>query len=199
MNYSDEELIKAIIGGGPSLNKVMGYLYTQRQYKDAILNWLIQKGASNEDAEDVFQDGIKHFIINVRKGQFKGDSTVKTYLTRICTNLWFTKLRRQNQLQSIKEQVEVVEERESSPEDLLFTQEKTDLIQQILASLGPLCQKILGLWTLNFKMKEIAQQMGYKSEGMARKKKHQCFQKLMLYLKEKPELADTLLQFYQSK
>lgn len=199
MNYSDEALIETIQNGGPQLNKVMTFLYQNEHYRGFIINWLMQRNATREDAEDIFQDGIKHFILNVRNNNFKGQSTIKTYLTRICTNLWFSKLRRSNHYEDIKQKIVQDEGSEPTPEDIFFANEKETVLKEVLSSLGPLCQKILGLWSLNFKMKEIAQKMEYKSEGMARKKKHQCFQKLMLFLKDRPELSEALLQFYQSR
>lgn len=199
MNHSEEELIAAIKTGGPQLNKIMSSMYKDKGFKASIIGVLLQKGASQEDAEDTFQDGVRHLIINVRKGSFRADSSLKTYLSRICINLWFTKLRRHQQLNSIKEEIPKEDIQTESPETLFFYKEKTKVLQQTLAQLGDLCKKILGLWALSYSMKEIAQKMDYKSDGMARKKKHQCFQKLMIYLKDHPELADELLNMYQSK
>jgi hypothetical protein len=42
-------------------------------------------------------------------------------------------------------------------------------------------------------MKEIAGQTPFKNEGVVRKKKHQCFQKLMKLLQERPDLVKELL------
>ena len=198
MNYSDEEIIQAIIEGGNRLDAIMTHLYEHSSLKQTIEQMIIQKGGSEDDAKDVFQDGVKHLIINIRNAKFKRGSSLKTYLTRICLNIWFTKLKRSIHLKDITQQMEVEEvDQGGSPETIFLYEERTSVLEETLAQLGEACKKVLGFWSLNYSMKEIAQLVGYQSEGMARKKKHQCMQRLVLYIKKRPDLAKTLLEMYK--
>ena len=57
---------------------------------------------------------------------------------------------------------------------------------------GEKCQKVLEMWSQNYAMKEIAQALGYKSEGMVRKKKHQCLRKLTQMIEARPDVYTLL-------
>ncbi len=184
-HYSEEEMVAAIRSGGRAMEQVMRYIYEQADYREEVLRMVLAKQGSVEDAEDVFQDGIAHLIMNVRKGKFRGESSLKTYLTVICKNLWFYKFNRRVKLQSIKTELPTNELDEESPEQLLLFKEKTERVKQLLAQLGSPCQEILTLWSLHYSMKEIAVRTGYKNEGTMRKKKHQCMQKLIKLVKGK--------------
>lgn len=194
--FTDEDLTKAIQQGGAAMERAMRHFYEEGAYQQAFIHWLGKKGGQMEDAKDIFQDGLSHLIVNIRAGKFQGNSSLKTYLFRICTNLWNTKFRRSQKLESIKETLPEEKEPEASPEEILLYQEQEVLLAAVLSQIGKSCKKVLGLWSLSYSMAEIAQEMDYKSEGMARKKKYECFKKLMALLKDRPDLMEQLNQFY---
>ncbi|MEO0337785.1 MAG: sigma-70 family RNA polymerase sigma factor [Bacteroidota bacterium] len=192
--YSDEQLKTGILQGGKALEEGMRYLYEKSGYKEGILTWLAKKGASREAAQDVFQDGIRHLIINIRNGKFRAESSIKTYLHSICTNLWNNQYRRNKRYAEIKQEIPKEEDIETGPDELLEYQEKRALLDDLLSQIGKSCKKVLGLWSLSYSMSEIAQKAGYKSDGMARKKKYDCFKRLMKLLHDRPDLMDELLK-----
>ncbi len=186
-NYSDEEIIKAIQDGGPALNKAMRFIYEESDYRNSILRYIQSKNGSLADAEDVFQDGIRHFILNIRQGKYEAKSSLRTYLSVICKNIWLNKFRRVAKLQTIKEEIVTDEKSDQTPESQLISTSRGKLLQSIIAKVGEECKKVLGLWSLGYSFKEIGSQTG-KAEGTARKQKHDCFKKVMAYLKERPTL-----------
>lgn len=194
--FTDDDLTDAIQQGGAAMERAMRHFYDEGAYQQAFIQWLSNKGGQTEDAKDVFQDGLSHLIVNIRAGKFQGKSSLKTYLFRICTNIWNNKFRRSQKLKSIKEELPIAEELEDSPEEMLLYQEQEVLLAAVLSQIGKSCKKVLGLWSLSYSMAEIAREMEYKSEGMARKKKYTCFKKLMSLLKDRPDLMEQLNQFY---
>ena len=63
------------------------------------------------EPQDVFQEGLIRAVINIRKGDFKGDSSFSTYLYGICRNLCLkeynrSKLLTTNEIADIKEEIE---------------------------------------------------------------------------------------------
>jgi len=85
--FTDEELIGAVKTGGLAMERAMCFLYQERGYKKEVTAWLGKQGVQEDQLDDLFQDGVRHLIINIRKEQFRGDSALKIYLSRICTNL----------------------------------------------------------------------------------------------------------------
>lgn len=191
--FTEEEMIRGIQKGGSALEEVLVFIYHQSRYRQSILQFIQRRNGSLEDAEDIFQEGISRMVISIQKGKFEGKSTIRTYLTTICKNLWFTQYARSNRYADIVEQIPTEEEFEMGPDDLLLLKERSEGLQKILAQVGEKCKKVLSLWALHYSMREITQEVGYKSEGMTRKKKHQCFKALMTKIKEQPDLIKELL------
>ena len=82
--YSEDQLIGMIQSGGRALDDAMSYIYRDSRIRLKVLNFMMSKKASREEAEDVFQDSVKILILSIRKGSFRGESTIKNYLFGIC-------------------------------------------------------------------------------------------------------------------
>lgn len=190
--FTDEQMISAIRDGGKSLEEVMSYIYYDSPYRESIRRYILQQNGSREDAEDIFQDGVCQMILNVQRGKFRGKSSLRTYLTTICKNIWFTKFTRKAKHAEIVQSIQPNEKTAHSPDQILFQKQRSQSLEDILSRLGEKCKTILGLWALHYSMKEIMRETGYKSEGMARKKKHQCMQRLTSMLKDQPALIKEL-------
>ena len=191
--FNEDEMIRGIRQGGSSLEEVLGFIYHQSGYRQSILQFIQRRKGSLEDAEDIFQEGISRMVISIQQGKFEGKSSIRTYLTTICKNLWFTQYARSSRYADIVEQIAPGEEFEMGPDEILLLKERSEGLQNILVQVGEKCRKILSLWALHYSMREITQEVGYKSEGMTRKKKHQCFKALMAKIKESPDLIKELL------
>ncbi len=191
-HYTDKDLIKAIKKGGNNLSTAANYMYQDEDYKQSIIKLIHKHKGSLQDAEDIFQDGIRHLIVNIRKGKFEEKSSLKTYLSVICKNLWLTKFNRQIKLQEIKTNLKVENPVEPSPEGIFILKEQADLLNTVLGKLGDSCKTVLGKWSLGYSFKEIANLIG-KSEGAVRKQKHDCFKKLMRLMKSSPDLVKQLI------
>lgn len=192
VRYSDEEIVDAIKAGGTALERVMSFIYNDSNFRTDIIRFIQNKGGSSADAEDVFQDGIRNLIMSVRKNKFRGESSIKGYLFGVCRNIWFKQFNRYVRAENYKANLEVNPTDHQDPEIVLVTEERAEIIDQILAKLGPACQKVLNLWRMSYSMKEIAQELGYKSDGVARKKKHQCFKGLLSLVEDNPNIVNFL-------
>ncbi len=188
----NQYIVDAILAGGRALNQAMADLYKSGHFKDAVRALVLEYGGKDSEVEDVFQDGIAHLIMNIRKGNFRGESGLKTYFLSICKNIWFQKLRREKKFKEIIQQLPPQEIADSTPGSLLLLGEKKILLNQLLDRIGSVCKKVISLWTLSYSMKEIAQKTGYKNEGVVRKKKHQCLQALVELVKDNQALVQQL-------
>ena len=118
---------------------------------------------------------------------------IHSYLVGIGKNVWF-KIIADNKKHStveidMKENIFIEAE---EPEQLYLLGEKKEQLHAVLENIGKNCKEVLMLWSLNYKMAEIAQALHYKSEQMARKKKCICLKELLLYLEANPHIANEL-------
>ncbi len=148
-----------------------------RKNEDRVLRYVLAKGGSKEDAEDVLQEGLTDLILNVRNGKFNMDSSIHTYLIGICKFKWsnkFRKLKRANEYEA--EQLTSMETHKSSEAGISF--EAMDELTYWLDQLKEGCKKVLIFWAQGYSMKEISAMMGYQSAQVATNKKSGCMKAL---------------------
>ena len=75
---------------------------------------------------------------------------------------------------------------------MAISDERKDLLDKAIAQLGERCQKILGLYKLDYSMKEAAEILALSSAELAKKQASECRKKLRDYLEERPELLKIL-------
>lgn len=189
----DDPLYTSIKQGGKALERILEELQLDEDILSQVVAFVTNKGGNKSDAEDVLQEGIRNVIMNIRSGKYRGTGSLKAYLIGICKNLWLTQIKRRIHLKRIKEDLNLKDRTEESPETHLFWNERVSILSDVLAQIGKLCKEILGLWSLGYSFKEIGAKTN-RSEGAARKQKHTCFKKLMLFLKQNPALMNELKQ-----
>ena len=89
--FSDSELIMAV-GDKTRLNEAILFIY--RQYSDIVSSFIINYGASEQDADDVFQETVIAFINIVQQGKFRMEASIKTFLVSVARNIWLNELKR---------------------------------------------------------------------------------------------------------
>lgn len=145
-----------------------------------LSRFIISNNGSPEDAEDVFQEVIISFIMIVQKGKFKGESSIKTFLSSINRHIWLNELRKRQMKQAFLRNpmkfksiddtgiLAIIDERESHREIML-----------LLDQLSEVCKQVLMLYYYNnLSIKEIKQRLALSSEKLVRNKKYKCLKKL---------------------
>ena len=82
--YADEELVEAI-RQNQNLNKAISFIY--QHHAEKISSFLINYGASQQQAEDVFQETVVAFIDIVKKDNFQLTAKMGTFLTAVAKNI----------------------------------------------------------------------------------------------------------------
>lgn len=185
-----KDLIQRVREGISGRNEVITLLIKDKEIRKALLGTLIKRGCSQESAEMHFTDAVLIFVNSCLKPNFDITSSLKNYLIGISINLFrkeVTKSSKQRQL----DDKETVSDNET-PLSLLMRKELHDPLRKLLDKIDEKCRKVLVLWAQRQKMVRIAEEMKYKSEGMARKKKHQCVRKMYDIINENPGLKDRL-------
>ena len=191
-SYDDDEIVEMIRSGGREMSKAIDFLYSEKGVRIEILRFLISKRTSRVDAEDFFQEAMKIFVLKTRNGAYKRESSIKNFLFGIVKNLSHTSQVTKERRRLLMEKKIENGDQAISPEKMMIKEEQKVILRELLKSLGEKCQKVLELWRLNYSMQEIAKELDYKSEMMARKKKHTCMKKLVEIVHSRNDLLESL-------
>ncbi|MEL6863689.1 MAG: sigma-70 family RNA polymerase sigma factor [Bacteroidota bacterium] len=189
--YPDKEIIRLLQSDRrEEQNKAMLYLY-ERMYP-IVVKYVQKNSGTEKDVDDIFQDGLVAVFKKVRTKSLWEDSNIEAYLYSICRNLWLKKLQKR------KREVELTDVHETVPLDqdqeaIVLSQERRQLMDEILKSLGQDCYRLLAyVYYDRRRLREIAELMGFASEQVAKNKKSKCMKKLRTLMKDNPHFKELL-------
>jgi RNA polymerase sigma factor (sigma-70 family) len=162
----DREIIERIKKGDES---AIDYLY--RKHYRMMLKMITRNSGTEDEAKDIFQDALIVFWEKIKADKLTLTSKISTYLYSVCQNLWRKELDRKG-----KHSAEMVESADFSDPD---RQERVDVINKCINSLGESCKQILMYYYFDkMSMSEIAEKMGLANSDTAKTKKYKCKQEL---------------------
>lgn len=175
IHYSDEAIVE-----GLRLRSDYIIHFVYREYFPIIKYLVTENTGSDEDAEDIFQDGLIIIYKKITDNQLTLTSSFKTYMYSVCRNLWLQKL---NKRKTVMEKMSDVEDYIDLPEDIMneISNEEVELhrlVQLHFLSLNEDCQKILRLFMKDVSLREIGNIMGFKTEKYAKTRKYMCKEEL---------------------
>ncbi len=142
----------------------------------------IQKNSGTlEDAEDIFQESVIVAYRKLKDPTFQLTSSLSTFVFSIAKRKWLYELKK---TRSSVTYMESFSEPEGNVlDEMIINSERTNLYLKHFALLTDGCKEILTYFLDGIKMSEIAKKLGFSSEGYARKRKHQCQEKLLEAIK----------------
>jgi RNA polymerase sigma factor (sigma-70 family) len=188
VKYTDAALIEAI-SNDMDLNRAIQFIY--RQHAEAISSFIRHYGGSEQDADDIFQEAVVAFIDVVRKGKFRMESNVRTFLASIAKNCWFNEVKKRERAGHRNKLFEMGRSpNEPDVAEHINELERKKQLRDLVDSLGESCRTILLLFYYeNRSMKEIVQHLPYENEQVVRNKKYKCLQQLTGLIKNNPAVA----------
>ncbi len=188
IRFSDAELEEAIREKN-LLEQAIRQLY--QQHAEITRSFIMGKGGTAQDADDIFQETVIAFIDTVQKGKFRQESGIRTFLISISKHLWYNEIRKRQRAENREKLYE--SDREIEEEGIgriIQDRELKHQLNQMLQDLGDSCRKILELFYYeNLSMKEIVSHMHYENEQVVRNKKYKCLQQLTDKMKQNPLAA----------
>ena len=159
-------------------------------YKSPFISFALKYDPVKEEtAEDIYQESFTIMFRNVRDGKYRDrQASLKTYLFeigkhRICTHL------AKNKLEFVPIQTLSSEWAEENYNTEEWT-EAQNIVNQMIEEADDTCNRILKLFYWErLKMEEIARQLNYKSEQVAKNKKSSCLRRFTFELKKRLELV----------
>lgn len=191
--YSDADLIAAI-SVGEELNSAIFFIY--QQYAETIKSFILANSGTPPDAEDIFQETVVTFIDLVKKEKFRGEASVKTFLTAIARNLWLNELKKRTRSGVREKAFETNRENtEMDVSQYITDREVKQQFVEVLGKLGEPCKKLLTLFYYeNLSMKDMVHHLPYENEQVVRNKKYKCLQALTDLVKQNPVIANLVNQ-----
>lgn len=163
-------------------------------FAQMVDSFVVRNRGTKEDARDIFMDGLEALYRRLKKGDLDLTCSFGTFLFAICKRLWFKKIRRKKfdagvtleDLSVLKQVEEIVPWIEQT--------ERYRLMREKFEKLGEDCKKVLDLaWHSDLGMEEIANKMGW-TYGYARKRKHDCQERLKGLVKADVRFNELLVE-----
>jgi RNA polymerase sigma factor (sigma-70 family) len=189
--FSDSELVEAICER-EMLEPAIFQLY--KEHAEITRSFIMGKGGTEQDADDIFQETVVSFIDSVQKAKFRQESGIRTFLISISKNLWYNEIRRRQRAGNREKLFDSDREQEDAGiSEIIQDRELKKQLNQLLQDLGDSCRKILELFYYeNLSMKEIVSHLHYENEQVIRNKKYKCLQQLTDKMKQNPVAAQQI-------
>jgi len=182
--YSQEDIINGLRRRD---NRILKYIY--KHHYTAVLKLILSNSGTEDDAQDIFQEALIVAFKNIRdKEDFELESNFQTYIYSIARLLWLKSLRNKSTEKTMKDNSNYIEFEDPKPfneEDLRYS-----VYQRAFAKIPEDCKSIIRMTNDGHSQKEIANELGFKSENYIKKRKHYCKEYLIARIKEDPEFEE---------
>ncbi len=165
-------------------NHILTYLY--EKVFPPVRKVILQKGGSEEDAKDIFQEAIIIVFQVAARKNFTIEQAFEGYLYGICNKIWLKMQRSRSIHERSIRQVEPFESCVRMDDEKIDNELRMRLYRKYFLLLPKECQRMLRMLFSNIPYEDIALEMGYKSEKIVRNKKYKCKETLTRSLKTDP-------------
>jgi RNA polymerase sigma factor (sigma-70 family) len=144
-----------------------------------IFKLIINNNGNEDDAKDIYQEGIIILHDKIKSGDFELTSKLKTFLYSVCRRLW---LKRLNQKSRFSENIKDYEDHFIVEPEIANHEEKDqqfEIMGTALSQLGEPCKTIIeDFYMNNQSMQDICEKFGYTNADNAKTQKYKCLQRL---------------------
>lgn len=171
----DVALIKGIFN-----NEQMALDCVYKQSFSQIKQFILHNQGSEQDAEDVFQEGLLAVWKNIKTGKYENQRQVKlsTYVFQVCKYRWFEHLKSAKVKYNtrLNPEFDIVDENDLA--EVQEEVERANYLRSLFEQLGDKCKQILNLYYYQkLSLAEIAEKMEYTPQS-AKNEKYRCMQRL---------------------
>ncbi len=190
--FTDPQIIEAVCSGG--YVRENAWRYVAEHWSNYCTRIVIKvTRCQSVQAMEAFSHAVVGADNRIRSagGQhFLKTATLKSYLTQSAIYAAWAILRREKKVEMLKD-----EEFPGSDNDDWFRRKNCrEIMENALSILGERCKKILLMFNDDFNMKEIAEEMGFANEDVAKKEKYGCQKKFIAQLCANPQIRNLLTE-----
>ena len=175
--HSDQTIIDHIRKGGVQRSRYESILY--QQYAYFVPKRPGKYALNDEEALDAYTEAFMAVVDHVVSGRFKGESSIKTYLSRIFRNKCVDRFRKNTTMK-----VAWTDEFPELPDeshDFLRQIVGTEMVMEVehyIDKLGKGCQNILRYAGRGYSPAEIATELGFSSARSVSSQRYKCLDRL---------------------
>jgi len=168
------------------------------EYFEGVVGQICANGGNTDDGADIFQEAVLVLIEKIKTGKFRGESSIKTFLSAIARNLWLHELRTRGRRNKREILYANNEDKTDQAFERLMDIEMEDKLQQVMEQVGKTCKKILtGFYYEQKSMKELLTEFDYENEQVLRNQKSKCMKKLKELIETNVNLLRTLKSYFE--
>ncbi len=189
---ADDEIIRSIREGGQALENALGQLYVDGRYRRLAAYAARRFNGNSEDVEDLLQEGLWLLFQKVKHGTFEERSALHTYFGSIVNNISLNRYAKQQRRSVALAGLAPMVDEDNVEVDSILWKDKMALLDMAIAALEEKCKPVLADWSTGYSLKEIAERVGLNDEMAAKNKKKNCLQALRVWMKNNPQVANSL-------
>jgi len=139
---------------------------------------ILTNGGNEQDAEDIFQEGMAKVYQKINQHGLQLSCKFGTYMYSVCRFLWLQEIKKKS---TIRRDIRVMDEiiDDETANNRIRENSELKLYEQHFLELSKECQKVLNMYFRSSSMEEICVVMGYKNVQIAKDKKYRCKKSLM--------------------
>ncbi|WBO84321.1 RNA polymerase sigma factor [Hymenobacter yonginensis] len=175
-SYTDDEFVAAIRRGD---DRALAQLY--RLHLPMVSHYVLQNSGTEDDARDVYQEGVMVFYEKVRDNSLELSCQIKTYLYAVCRRLWLKRLAEKTRFGTRLDDHEPFLETgaEADLEEAEERDRRFATMNEAMERLGEPCRSLLeGFYLLDKSMQQLTADFGYTNADNAKNQKYKCLVRL---------------------
>ncbi len=175
-SYTDDEFVAAIRRGD---DRALAQLY--RLHLPMISHYVLQNSGTEDEAKDVYQEGVMVFYEKVRDNSLELSCQIKTYLYAVCRRLWLKRLTEKTRFGGRLDDHEPYLETgaEADLEEAEERDRRFATMNEAMERLGEPCRSLLeGFYLLDKSMQQLTADFGYTNADNAKNQKYKCLVRL---------------------
>lgn len=170
--FSDQKIIERIRQND---RRVLGDIFLR--YERLVNSFILRRGGSREDAQDLLQEAVIVLWQKVNAGSFALSSKLSTFILAVVRNKWLAMCRKNQSLS--KEDIPEIRDEENIALEEIIEREQMVQLQTALQEISELCRKLLRLFYFEERnMASIADILNLAGADVAKSKKYQCKKRL---------------------
>jgi len=157
--------------------RALAYLY--KLHYPMISHFILSNSGSDDEAKDVYQEGIIIFYEKIRDNSLVLTCQIKTYIYSVCRRLWLKRLAEKGRYTTSMDDADDYLTLEEDVPQQEENERQFGLMSDALDKIGEPCRSLLEDYYLRMQnMQEITDKFGYTNTDTAKNQKYKCLQRL---------------------
>lgn len=182
----EKEIINGIILGNEAILKSF-----YRKHFPYIRSYILRKGGTKEDVEDVFQDALLLVYIKLKSNEDLINTSLKAYFYGVCKNIWSSQVRKERKWVMADILADNFEDNQLTITEQITQKDRKSLFNNYFSSMQDTTKQLWNLFFEEKSTKEVSISTGY-TEKYVRKKKHETKKKLINQISKDPIYQELL-------